>query len=183
MPPLCVCVPIPCDLSFQTGMKPVEVWSPNHGLTRESPNASSCCCYCCQVTSVVSDSVRPHRRQPTRLPRPRNSPGKKHRSGLPFPSPMHESEKVKWSRSVLCDPQRPHGPQLSRLLRPWDFPGKSTGVGCHCLLLMSAVIPRSAAVSWPLLPKAPSWESITLGFQHDFWQTTIQPHRTMEMFH
>ena len=30
----------------------------------------------CQVTSVVSDSVRPHRRQPTRLPRPWDSPGK-----------------------------------------------------------------------------------------------------------
>ena len=31
---------------------------------------------CCQVTSVVSDSVWPHRRQPTRLPRPWDSPGK-----------------------------------------------------------------------------------------------------------
>ena len=31
---------------------------------------------CCWVTSVVSDSVRPHRRQPTRLPRPWDSPGK-----------------------------------------------------------------------------------------------------------
>ena len=56
-------------------------------------------------------------------------------SGLPFPSPMQESEKWKWSRSVVSDPQRPHGLQPSRLLRPWDFPGKSTGVGCHCLLL------------------------------------------------
>ena len=26
-----------------------------------------------------------------------------HRSGLPFPSPMHESEKSKWSRSVVSD--------------------------------------------------------------------------------
>ena len=47
-----------------------------------------------------------------------------HWSGLPFPSPMQESEKWKWSRSVMP----------TRLLRPWDFPGKSTGVGCHCLL-------------------------------------------------
>ena len=46
-----------------------------------------------------------------------------HWSGLPFPSPMHETEK--WSHSVVdC-----------RLLHLWDFPGKSTGVGCHCLLL------------------------------------------------
>ena len=55
-----------------------------------------------------------------------------HWSGLPFPSPMHESEKWKWSRSVVSDPQRPHGLQPTRLLRPWDLPGKSTGVGCHC---------------------------------------------------
>ena len=57
-----------------------------------------------------------------------------HWSGLPFPSPMHESENWKGSRSVVSDRQRPHGLQPSRLLRPWDFPGKSTGVGCHCLL-------------------------------------------------
>ena len=56
-----------------------------------------------------------------------------HWSGLPFPSPMHESEKWKWSLSVVSDPQWPHGLQPSRLLRPWGFPGKSTRVGCHCL--------------------------------------------------
>ena len=32
--------------------------------------ASVCFCWCCQVASVVSDSVRPHIRQPTRLPVP-----------------------------------------------------------------------------------------------------------------
>ena len=42
--------------------------------------------------SVVSDSGRPHRRQPTRLPRPWDSPGKNTGMGS-FPSPMHESEK------------------------------------------------------------------------------------------
>ena len=57
-----------------------------------------------------------------------------HWSGLPFPSPMHDSEKWKWSRSVVSDPQRSHELQPTRLLRPRDFPGKSTGVGCHCLL-------------------------------------------------
>ena len=57
-----------------------------------------------------------------------------HWSGLPFPSPMHESEKWKWSHSVVFDSSRPHGLQPTRLLYPWDFPGKSTGVGCHCLL-------------------------------------------------
>ena len=58
----------------------------------------------------------------------------KHWSGLPFPSPMHESEKWKWSRSVVSDSSRLHGLQPTRLLHPWEFPGKSTGVGCHCLL-------------------------------------------------
>ena len=57
-----------------------------------------------------------------------------HWSGLPFPSPIHESEKWKWSRWVVSDSLRPHALQPSRLLHPWDFPGKSTGVGCHCLL-------------------------------------------------
>jgi len=57
-----------------------------------------------------------------------------HWSGLPFPSPMHESEKWKGSRSVVSDSSRPHGLQPPRLLCPWDFLGKSTGVGCHCLL-------------------------------------------------
>ena len=33
-------------------------------------------CGCCKIASVVSDSVRPHRRQPTRLPYPWDSPGK-----------------------------------------------------------------------------------------------------------
>ena len=57
-----------------------------------------------------------------------------HWSGLPFPSPMHESGKWKWSCSVVSDSERPHRLQPTRLLCPWDFPGKSTGVGCHCLL-------------------------------------------------
>ena len=61
-------------------------------------------------------------------------PRQDHCSGLPFPSPMQESEKWKWSRSVVSDSSRPHGLQPTRLICPWDFPGKSTGVGCHCLL-------------------------------------------------
>jgi len=36
------------------------------------------------VASVVSDSVKPHRRQPTRLPRPWNSPGKNTGVGCHF---------------------------------------------------------------------------------------------------
>ena len=47
-----------------------------------------------------------------------------HRSGLPFPSPVHESEKWKLSRSVVSDPERPHRLQPTRLLHPWEFPGR-----------------------------------------------------------
>ena len=68
-----------------------------------------------------------------------------HWSGLPFPSPMQESEKWKWSHSVVSDSWWPHGLQPSRLLCPWDFPGKSTGVGCHCLLLTLSSILHSSA--------------------------------------
>ena len=57
-----------------------------------------------------------------------------HWSGLPFLSPIHESEKWKWSHSVVSNSSRPRGLQPTRLLRSWNFPGKSTGVGCHCLL-------------------------------------------------
>ena len=57
-----------------------------------------------------------------------------HWSGLPFPSPMHEGGKWKWSRSVVSDSYRPHGLQPTRLLHPWDFPGNSTGAGCHFFL-------------------------------------------------
>ena len=82
----------------------------------------------------MSDSVWPHRQQPTGLPPSLGFFRQEHWNGLPFPSPMQESEKWKWSRSVVSDSQRPHGLQPTKLLRPWDFPGKSTGVGCHCLL-------------------------------------------------
>ena len=41
-------------------------------------------CHCYYVTSVLSDSVRPHRQQPTRLPCPWDSPGKNTGVGCHF---------------------------------------------------------------------------------------------------
>ena len=84
----------------------------------------------------MSDSVRPHRRQPTRLCRPWDSPGKNTGVGCHF---LLQCMKVKSESEVAqsCRTLRPHGLQPSRLLHPWDFPGKSTGVGCHCLLRTS----------------------------------------------
>ena len=81
----------------------------------------------------MSDSVRPHRRQPTRLLCPWDSRGKNTGVGCHF---LLQCMKVKSESEVAqsCPAYRPHGLQPTRLLRPWDFPGKSTGVGCHCLL-------------------------------------------------
>ena len=50
------------------------------GMEKNVFQSSGCipcaCCCCCYVASVMSDPVRPRRRQPTRLPRPWDSPGK-----------------------------------------------------------------------------------------------------------
>src|SRR5574337_760472 len=43
-----------------------------------------CCCCCCCCCEVVSDSVQPQRRQPTRLLRPWDSPGKNTGVGCHF---------------------------------------------------------------------------------------------------
>ena len=85
----------------------------------------------------MSDSVQPHRRQPTRLPRPWDSPGKNTGVGCHF---LLQCMKVKSQNEVAQSylTQRPHGLQPTRLLHPWDFPGKSTGVGRHCLLHLVA---------------------------------------------
>ena len=82
----------------------------------------------------MSNSVQPHRRQPTKAPPSLGFSRQEHWSGLPFSFPMNESEKWKWSHSVVSDSLWPHGLQPTRLLRLWDCPGKSTGVGCPCLL-------------------------------------------------
>ena len=87
------------------------------------------------IHHFLSDSVRPQRRQPTRLPRPWDSPGKNTGVGCHF---LLQCMKVKSESEVVqsC-------PTLSD---PMDcsFPGPSvhgifqarvlTGVGCHCLL-------------------------------------------------
>ena len=91
----------------------------------------------------MSDSVRPRRWQPTRLPHPWDSPGKNTGVGCHF---LLQCMKVKGESEViqscptLSDPMdcSPPGPS-----RPWDFPGKRTGVGCHCLLQCMKVKSKS----------------------------------------
>ena len=94
------------------------------------------------LQSCRKDSVRPCRWQPSRLPRPWDSPGKNTGVGCHF---LLQCIKVKSESEVaqscltLSDPMD----YSLQLLRPWDFPGKSTGVGCHCLLQSKGQIPQN----------------------------------------
>ena len=65
------------------------------------------CCYCCYIASVVSNSVRLHRRQPTRLPRPWDSPGKNTGVGCHFLlqcTKVKSESEVAQSYLTLSDP-------------------------------------------------------------------------------
>ena len=82
--------------------------------------------------------LRPTLRDP-RDGRPPGSPSlgfsrQEHWSGLPFPSPMHESEKWKWSHSFMSDSGQPHGLQPTRLLHPWIFQARVLEWGAIALL-------------------------------------------------
>src|SRR5574337_64570 len=86
----------------------------------------------------MSDSLRPQRRQPTRLPCPWDSPGKNTGVGCYF---LLQCLKVKSESEVAQSCPTPNDPMdcspPGSHLRPRDFPGKSTGVGCHCLLRLA----------------------------------------------
>ena len=86
----------------------------------------------------MSDSVRPHRRRPTRLPRPWDSPGKNTGVGCHFllqcMKGKSESE-VAQSCPTLRDPMVCSLPDSSI----HGFSVKSTGVGCHCLLHITSL--------------------------------------------
>ena len=80
--------------SWTMGFSKQEYWSrlpfpsPDYGSefpTTGMPNRyEHICCCCCYVASVVSNSVRPQRRQPTRLSRPWDSPGRNTGVGCHF---------------------------------------------------------------------------------------------------
>ena len=111
----------------------------------------------------MSDSVRPHRWQPTRLPRPWDSPGKNTGGGCHFllQCMKVESENWKWTLSVVSDSSRPYGLQPTRLPCPCDFPGKSTGVGCHCLLWTFPVREMQIKTTWAITSHLSEWPSAT----------------------
>ena len=73
-----------------------DYWK-NHSFDYPDLCRHCCCCCCCSVASVVSDSVQPHRRQPTRHPCPWDSPGKNTGVGCHF---LLQCMKVKSEREV-----------------------------------------------------------------------------------
>ena len=105
-----------------------------------------------------------------------------HWSGLPFPSPMHENGKWKWSRSVMSDPQRPHGLHPTRLLRPWNFPGKSTGGGCHCLDPYEYLIPSKHSSAWCCYRKWPQGGSTSPCYTPFFFSPPLFPWNFMSEY-
>ena len=103
------------------------------------------CCCCCWVTSVVSDSVRPYRRQPTRLPCPWDSPGKNTGVGCHF---LLRCRKVKSESEVaqlcptLSDPMdcslqgsSVHGIFQARVVEWGAIAFSVITVRCICLIL------------------------------------------------
>ena len=85
----------------------------------------------------MSNSVRPHRRQPIWLPLPWDSPGKNIGVGchffLQFSFKIGGSYSSVHTGKVVSNSLWPHGPKPTRLLCPWNSLGKNTGVGCHSL--------------------------------------------------
>ena len=82
----------------------------------------------------MSDSVRPHRQQPTGLPCPWDSPGKNTGVGCHFLlqcTKVKSESEIAQSCPTLSDPMDCSLPGSSV---HGIFPGNSTGVGCHCLL-------------------------------------------------
>ena len=84
-----------------------------------------CCCCCCWVTSVVSDSVWPHRRQPTRLPNPyQNTNGFFHRTGTNNSKICMEIQKTPNNQNDLEKEEsgRHHAPWFQTIL--WARSGR-----------------------------------------------------------
>ena len=87
--------------------------------------------YAAAKSLQLCPTVRPHRQQPTGLPRPWDSPGKNTGAGCHFLLQFIKSEsEVAQSCPTLSDPMdcSPLGSSIHRIFQT------STGVGCHCLL-------------------------------------------------
>ena len=113
---------------------------------------------CCWAASVMSDSVRPHRRQPTRLPRPWDSPGKNTGVGCHF---LLQCMKGKSEREV--------SQSCPTLGHPMDCspPGSSVHGISQARILEWVAMPSSRGIfptqgSNPHLLHLPHWQADSL---------------------
>ena len=81
--------------------------------------------------SVMSDSVQPHRRQPTRFPPPWDSPGKNTGVGCHFLLQCMKSEsEVSQSCPTLSNPMNCSLPGWVDLKQGWDCSEQGRYIGC-----------------------------------------------------
>ena len=91
--------------AFLTTPNTLKVWISTNWKILKEMEIIYCCC--CKVASVMSNSVRPHRWQPTRLRRPWDSPGKNTGVGCHF-----LLQRMKWKVKVKS---------FSRVRDPMDY--------------------------------------------------------------
>ena len=94
-----------CHPAYLATMLSISYEMPGWMKHRLEIRLPGCCCCC--VASVVSDSVQPHRRQPTRLLCPWDSPGKNTGVGCHFLlqcMKLKSESKVTQSCPTLSDP-------------------------------------------------------------------------------
>ena len=113
----------------------------------------------------MSDTVRPHRQQPIRLPCPCDSPGKNTGVGCYF---LFQCMCACQVALVMSDSVRPHRRQPTRLPLPWDSPGKNIGMGCHFLLQSMKVKSESEVAQSCLTLSDPLDCSLPGSFVHGF---------------
>ena len=121
----------------------------------------------------MCSSVQPHKRQPTRLPCPWDSPSKN--TGVSchfFLQCMNVKSESEVTQSCLTL-QQPHGRQPTRLPRPWDSPGKNTGVGCQFLIQCMKVKSESEVVQSYLTVRHPMDCSLPGSSVHGIFQARV----------
>ena len=139
------------DLLYPIGGKkaPLQIWVECHELVSLF-GLSTTNWHWPVAASVVSDSVRPHRRQPTRLPCPWDSPGENTGGGCHF---LLQCMKVKSESEVA---------QLSPTLHdPMDYsrPGSSIHGIFQARVLEGGAITFSVALAYQL-KIGPCWEHL-----------------------
>ena len=120
----------------------------------------------------MSDSVKPHRWQPTRLPVPGILQARTLEwVAISFSNAWKGKVKVKllscvWLLVTLWT-------AAHQALCPWDFPDKSTGVGCHCLFCYYASTILFQFVIANIVWNQEAWHLRLCSFSRLLWLFTV----------